>query len=76
MAEVPTNDEDRQAWIRFVNQIDWVWSKHSRLCLLHFFYTYIKYELEVTANFNYHDIYIPAKCPDGFHLDEKISERG
>ena len=43
VAEFPTNEEDKQAWIRFVNRKDWVCSKHSRLCLLHFDNKYIKH---------------------------------
>ena len=33
VAEFSTNEEDKQAWIRFVDRRDCVCSKHSRLCL-------------------------------------------
>ena len=87
MKKGTSNEEDRQAWIRFVNRINWVRWKHARLCLLHFDDTYIKYEPEVTANPSYpcwcqgpslpsgeHDINIPAKCPSGFHPGKQISQ--
>ena len=87
MKKGTSNEEDRQAWIRFVNRINWVRWKHARLCLLHFDDTYIKYEPEVTANLSYpcwchgpslpsgeHDINIPAKCPSGFHPGKQISQ--
>ena len=41
-AEFPKDEELKQQWIRFVKRKDWVCTKYSRLCLLHFDERYIK----------------------------------